>query len=111
MGNEPIKMTNWSAGERAEDAYLAPEIRRLCLQGDVKDHPTLEAGRITTSGIVGVNGKFITTESGSVYELGDVQPAYLEWCKEQKSMHIPTAEEPIKLHKKPVAEGVGDSEN
>ena len=50
--------------------------RRLCLRGDV------DGRRVVTSGIVAVDGRRVVTRSGTVYELGSVDPDYRRWLVE-----------------------------
>lgn len=89
-----IKLENWSVG--CLDPYAPPEYG-ICLQGDVTGHPRLPDGPCTTSPIVAVNGREVTTHSGNVYTLGTPHPEYMEYCK-RAGRHIPTEEEPIKVH-------------
>lgn len=37
---------------------------------------------VRTSRIVKAEGRLVTTNSGSVYELGDPLPNYVDWCRE-----------------------------
>ena len=50
---------------------------------------------VNTSEIVHVDGKQVTTMSGSVYILGTPDPAYVAWCRDN-ACYIPTDEVPIK---------------
>jgi hypothetical protein len=54
--------------------------------------------RITTSYVIAINGIEIKikTYSGSTYRLGQPDPKYVDWCREN-GHHVPTPEEPIKL--------------
>ncbi len=62
---------------RVMTPILPPEHRGQAFDGKVYGHPRFNDGdRITTSNIIEVkNGRFIT-QSGSEYELGEVDPAY-----------------------------------
>ena len=74
--NNPIKINNWSIIQD-DDPFTAPEFRKRRLQGIVTGHPNIDDGEhATTSSIVSNAGKKITTSSGSVYELGAVDPDY-----------------------------------
>ncbi len=79
-----IHLSNWALEFARGDAYDAPEIRGLCLVGEVAGHPRRPDGtRVKTSPIVAVEGRVVRTRSGSVYELnGDPHPAYLAWLAE-----------------------------
>jgi hypothetical protein len=58
-------------------------------------HPEFENGdRVYTTRIVAINGREVTTRSGTVYTLGEVNPDYVEWCQ-KKGCHVPTEAEPI----------------
>lgn len=67
------------------EAYKAPEQLAPRLAGAVFGSPTFQDGdRIITSPIVAVNGRTITTESGSVYLLeGDPDPHYVAWLAQR----------------------------
>lgn len=70
-------LKNWSVVNPNPDPYKAPELQKGCLHGEVYGHPRFEDGhRITTSSIVGLDGDYILTYSGSEYELGDVDSEY-----------------------------------
>lgn len=70
-----MRLENWSA---VRGAYKAPE-QGGYLIGDVYGHPTRPDGRcIRTSTIVKIDpvAETIETRSGSIYELGKVDPDY-----------------------------------
>lgn len=93
-----MKLENWKMVELA-DPFMAPEMRSPRLGGNVHGNPRFEEGyAITTSPIESVEGRVVTTRSGSVYELGDPDPEYLKWCQEN-GQHIPLGDNPIKLKK------------
>jgi hypothetical protein len=73
----PVKMTNWGMGFIGSD-YTAPELRRLCLCGDLPN-----GKRVTTSAVVAKEGpRTYRTSSGSLYELsGDPDPAYVAYLQ------------------------------
>lgn len=88
-------LQNWSVSA-VGGRYDAPEIWQHFLVGKVYSHEKWPDGHpITTSYIDKVDGRLITTRSGSIYQLGIVSQDYLEWCKKNK-VHIPTKEMPIK---------------
>jgi len=66
------------------DVYLAPELRRLQVRGKVYGHTKSrfpDGKTIVTSNIKSINGRVVTTSSGSVYELLDPDPKYVEWLR------------------------------
>ena len=65
-----VTLRNWTTSDFS--TYTAPECRAFILAGDAVAHPTLGDAWITTSNIAHVNGRVITTKSGSVYKLGRV---------------------------------------
>ena len=92
-----MKLNNWSV-VYSGSPYQAPELRSMRLHGIVDNHPRLGKDQcVTTSTIVKAEGRTITTHSGSVYELGDIDPEYASYLKVNK---IELDEEnPIKIHK------------
>lgn len=73
----PVKMTNWGTMLTGSD-YTAPELRRLCLCGDLPN-----GKRVTTSAVEAkVGHRTYRTHSGSLYELsGDPDPAYVAYLQ------------------------------
>jgi hypothetical protein len=92
-----MKLNNWSVvGDN--DPYRAPELRCARLHGIVDDHPRLGKNtEISTSSIMTAEGLIVITKSGSVYELGTVDPKYLEYLKENNINFNP--EQPITMRK------------
>lgn len=78
-----IKLENWSVvhGNHGNtDSYIAPEFQSL--RGKVYNHPRHKDGTVVkTSRIIEISGKIVKTYSGSVYELGEVSPEYVDWMK------------------------------
>ena len=71
--------------------YIAPELRSPRLVGYRDDDPK----QIITSSIVKAEGRTITTYSGSVYILQDIEPGYFQWLQDN---NIPYHEDnPITL--------------
>jgi hypothetical protein len=95
-----IRLSNWACEfpDGGSD-YTAPELRGLCLVGDVTGHPRRPDGtRVKTSVIRKVSGRVIETRN-SVYILeGDPHPAYLAWLVEHGREY--DADEPIKVGKR-----------
>jgi hypothetical protein len=78
-----MKLENWCITIHPKDRgnlYAAPESLPPCLGGNVNGHPTRPDGeRIVTSPIIGrTKEEHAVTENGSVYELGTINPEYLE---------------------------------
>ena len=70
----------WRIVVPEECKYTAPELVPLLVEGAVYGNPRFEDGDpITTSSVVEVSGRIITTYSGSRYRLGEVDPRYKEW--------------------------------
>lgn len=89
-------LQNWAV-RMSGDGYTAPELSYRCLSGQVYDCPKHEDGAwIVSSRIVKIEGKTITTSTGSVYELGEVHPEYAAWVKEHTGKEI-DQDTPIKF--------------
>ena len=89
------KLDNWKLVGNEFYLYTVPEDVWVYVTGRVYDHPDfIEGTRITTSRIIKVEGKFVTTSNDSTYELLEANPEYKEWCRIHE-VHIPTEEEPI----------------
>ena len=91
MENKEKRMIeDWCVSVAHADAYQPPECQRHCISGVVAEHTSSRSGvtrtnvRVTTSYIVSVDGKEVTTRSGSVYTLGKVEESYREWLKENR---------------------------
>lgn len=71
------RLDQWSVVFLSNDPFVAPECNDKCLHGKRSD------GRyVRTSPIAKVDGRIITTDSGNVYELGEVSEKYLEYLSE-----------------------------
>jgi len=84
---------NWSVTEGPPDPYRAPERNHKRLHGLREE----DDQHVTTGPIVKIEGRNITTYSGSVYILGAIDPDYLVWIKENNIEYDP--ENPIRLKK------------
>lgn len=83
-------LSNWST-TTDQNPYSAPELHRLFLVGE------LSCGKIVrTSPVNNVNGRFVETDSGTIYELLGPNPDFVKFC-EQNGSHVPTEQQPIKL--------------
>jgi len=81
-----MKLHNWSVQfERtlgSEQRYMAPELVARCIVGDVEGHPSRPDGEtVITSRIISVEGRTVTTRSGSVYTLGKIAPSYRKYLR------------------------------
>jgi hypothetical protein len=76
MDRKYFILNQWSVSFEGDPNYSAPEVRLIHLRGRTDD------GRnVKTSYVVAVEGRRITTRSGSVYTLGIIDPDYLKWLK------------------------------
>ena len=66
---------NWAIVTNPRTPYLAPELRTRCLTGTRIKEDGSESKCLTTS-IIGNEGKYIITSSGSFYDLMDVDEGY-----------------------------------
>lgn len=66
----------WKVVPMYNQPYLPPEANSICLSGyrDNENFP------VKTTPIKEVNGREITTLTGSVYILEDIDVDYLSWC-------------------------------
>ncbi|GAF70947.1 unnamed protein product [marine sediment metagenome] len=99
--NKPILLKNWCVVPLNVDKYTPPELIGQALSGDVYGHPTRAEGEaIVTSQIRQAEGRLVTTNSGTVYELGDIDAEYLQWCIETEGVPVPSEAQPIIVHEK-----------
>lgn len=93
-----VRIENWHVS-MVGDIYTPPECYVPILCGQVYGHPRFPDGDdINTSDIVNVNGREVTTRSGTLYILGEPSAKYVQWCKD-KGHHVPTDETPIKWNR------------
>lgn len=74
-----MKLENWSFTAKGNDGFKAPEQLIPCLQGNVFGHsnPKNHDGKfIATSRLMGKRNGRVVTQTGSEYELGEVDPNY-----------------------------------
>lgn len=95
-----VKINNWSTTRGGGSPYDAPELSELRLQGVVIGHPRGCDGRnVLTSPIVDIDGRVITTRSGTVYSLGRPDQKWLHWLRKSGRIYDPTS--PIKVIEEP----------
>lgn len=89
MADRTYRLEQWAV--RA-DPYKPPEAADVRLTGlrDGVGH------RVLTTPILSAVGRVVTTESGSVYKLGEIEPGYLEWMQENGIACDP--ERPVRVH-------------
>lgn len=78
-----LLLDDWSiCHRRSEKSLWTPaDSMPTCLKGIVSGHPKFGSGKlITTSQIALVEGREITTKSGTIYLLGKVSQQYVKWC-------------------------------
>ena len=71
------QLNKWGVTLLQSHEFLAPECMVKCLTG-FRDK---EDCSVRTSAIAEVNGRIITTASGSTYFLGEPSPEYLEYLE------------------------------
>src|SRR5271170_5635163 len=90
------KLSHWSIQIKA-DPYAAPETKNMDIR--LVGYRDDESRAVITSSVMKVEGKTITTRSGSVYLLQDIDPAYEAWMKDNGIAYDP--DDPIKVVDKP----------
>ncbi len=81
----PIRVDNWRTVHLA-GPYVAPEINPVGISGVVPpgaDPRRPEGSPITTSMVVAIEGRVVTTKSGTRYILGKIQSAFRRWMRKQ----------------------------
>lgn len=83
-------LENWAVVDIPNNPYVPPECKRKCLQGTCAERARevyyrtprdIQKDEVTTSPIEKIEGKRITTRSGTVYILGEVNPEYVSFLK------------------------------
>ena len=80
-------MECWSISKRlgSNDHYRDPAVIPSCLIGRVYGHGSdrhPDGKEIMTSGIESIEGRLVRTRSGSVYQLGRIDPKYRAYLRE-----------------------------
>ena len=92
---DPVVINNWSTTSLG-DPFMAPEIRPLAVQGVTEnDHRRPGKTSIRTSAVVDVSGRTFTTNSGTVYRLGRIDPKFRAWLRKEGREYDP--KRPIKV--------------
>lgn len=76
------RLEQWKMGEQPGQEFVAPELRKKFLQGNVYGHPRFADGfPVNTSSLVSFDSKSrIAQTKNTTYELGEMDPDYKEWC-------------------------------
>lgn len=90
-----IRLHRWSVVSSCDDPFAAPELHQQCLLG-IRDS---DGKYVRTSPIAKAEGKEITTRSGTLYILEDMDPDFRLWLEEQEIQYDP--ENPITFKEKP----------
>lgn len=88
MSSKTYHLHHWSLMDvlPVDDPYLAPECKYgKALIGFRYD----ETEQVRTSMIVKIDGRTITTYSGSTYILEDIDPDYLQWMGRNGCAYVP----------------------
>ena len=89
-----MRIENWGIICTNHDQYLAPELHRYSLVGEVYGHSKHEDGeKIQTSTIRGKRKGLVITESDSEYELGEPNDSYEEKYPNSKNRLIISLQE------------------
>jgi hypothetical protein len=83
-------LDNWSVTQDP-DLSIPPEMRMRCLLGTRQS----DGKRVLTSPFVAATGRSITTRSGTIYFLGEVDPNYLCWMEANNIKY--DVDNPIKI--------------
>lgn len=89
--NKTVQLSNWSVSIGSTNPYIPPEMVGIKLMGIVQGHPIKRDGHhVLTSRVVHVDGRFITTKSGTIYELiGDPCKDYLDFLQRTNDVYDP----------------------
>ena len=78
-------INNWSVIVSPGSPYNAPEMRGICVCGNIKNNILIEDGHdVLTSTVKKVYHRVIHTVSGSRYRLGTINPKYRKWLRENR---------------------------
>jgi hypothetical protein len=78
------KLECWSicpSSDSAPSVFRPPEAQGIAVQAKKSTRPDFEDGILTTR-IINIQGRVVTTRSGTVYLLGEPDPDYVKWCLE-----------------------------
>lgn len=84
-----VLINEWSVQVRQGETHLPPN-QSGRLGGRVYGHPDFPDGSfVTTSRVMSAEGRQVTTESGTVYRLGEPSKDYLRWLKDNNLSYDP----------------------
>lgn len=89
-----IRLHRWSVTQASDNPFLAPEANPACLLG-IRES---DGKYVRTSPIAKVEGKEITTKSGTVYILEEMDPDFRHWLEEEGIEYDP--ENPVTFKRK-----------
>lgn len=76
---QEARLENWYALYRGGDIYTPPEMKALCVGGQVYGHPDFKEGEsIVTSRVMHADGLEVIT-TNTKYKLGKVDKHYKDW--------------------------------
>lgn len=79
-----IRLDGWAVVPCGGNRYTAPELLPRALTGIVFGHPGHQDGKhVTTSQIVAVYKRTVTTRSGTTYRLGPIDRRYRAFLRKQ----------------------------
>lgn len=99
---QAIELQNWSMVCTNNDGYTAPELLNFCLAGIAINHPSRPnkpKWNCVTSTISKADGKYVKTNSGSVYKLGEPMREFAEYILMQNPNW--DKDDPFKKKKQP----------
>jgi hypothetical protein len=96
VANAPLHLEEWALSADVDDSIMPPELRNRYLTGNVYGHARVPDGtRIATARPSKIEGRRVTTQSGSVYILGEPEDGYREYLRKNYPDWDP--ENPIRL--------------
>lgn len=73
------RLEDWAIITTEQNPLLAPKLLAKCLTGKLYNHPKFDDGvNVTTSAFTAQTDGCVVTNSGSIYELGAINPEYEE---------------------------------
>lgn len=90
MTGKTIRMENWGVVASVNNPYAPSWAQSRSLYGQVYNHPGFEDGEyVTTSSVVGKTKEDeVVTLSGSIYQLGQINPDYEQEFPDAKTLML-----------------------
>ncbi len=96
MATTAVRLECWSVASLDPERFRPPEDAAIVLHGKVYGHPRKPDGsEVSTSAMVDADGRLVWTKSGTCYELGEIDPEYLEYLQAKGIPYDP--EKPIRV--------------